>query len=83
MLLCNGVCDGKAVTKPSRVALALTLIFGQMGLCQTAANLCAGTYAITLTDANGTTSVKLNYHFRVSAITIGSTSTNVINKWRF
>lgn len=74
---CNGVCDGKAVANASGGSSPYTYLWSNGAMSDSTTNLCAGTYAITLTDANGTTSVNSTTISEPSAITIGSTSTNV------
>ncbi len=60
---CNGVCDGTATATITGGTLPLTIVWtsipaGQVSTGQgtpTISNLCAGTYTINITDANGCT----------------------------
>jgi gliding motility-associated-like protein len=53
-LLCNAVCDGSIVATASGGTGALTFDIGGAGQAGgTFAALCAGTYTLTVTDANG------------------------------
>jgi hypothetical protein len=53
---CNGECNGSAIAFPNGGTLPYSYMWspgGQTG--QTATGLCAGTYTVTVTDANGCT----------------------------
>lgn len=54
---CNGVCDGTATVTPTGGAAPYTYAWNDPGnqVTQTATNLCAATYIVTVTDANGCT----------------------------
>ncbi|MFH1321817.1 MAG: PKD domain-containing protein [Bacteroidota bacterium] len=55
-LNCNGVCDGTVSATPSGGALPYTYSWDNgAGTNQTASGLCAITYTVTVTDANGCT----------------------------
>jgi len=53
---CNGACDGNATVSVSGGALPYTYQWDSLAgfqITQTAINLCAGSYSVTVTDANG------------------------------
>lgn len=54
---CNGNCNGTATVTPSGGTLGYTYLWDDPGAqtTQTATGLCAGTYSVTVTDANGCT----------------------------
>ncbi len=56
---CNGSCNGTATVTPSGGTTPYTYAWNDPGnqITQTATGLCAGTYSVTVTDANGCTSV--------------------------
>ena len=53
--LCNGSCDGSATANPSGGTAPFTFLWNDPAsqTSQTASNLCAGTYIVRVTDANG------------------------------
>ena len=50
---CPGVCDGTATVIPSGGTLPYTYSWSSGGTAATETGLCAGTYTVTVTDANG------------------------------
>lgn len=60
-VLCNGACDGDATAAPTGGTGALTYDWvndgtgASVGTTAAVSNLCAGTYTLTVTDANGCT----------------------------
>jgi gliding motility-associated-like protein len=50
---CAGVCDGTATVIPSGGTLPYTYSWPSGGTSATETGLCAGTYTVTVTDANG------------------------------
>jgi gliding motility-associated-like protein len=68
---CNGGCDGVATVNASGGTLPYTYLWNNGATTQTAVNLCAGTYSVTVTDANGCSST--------ANVTIGQGSTILVN----
>lgn len=54
-LTCNGNCDGSITTTPTGGAAPYTFLWSDGQTTQTASNLCAGTYTVTVIDANNCT----------------------------
>lgn len=55
---CNGACDGDATAQPTGGTQPYTYLWDTTAasqFTQTATNLCAGTYSVLITDANGCT----------------------------
>ncbi len=50
---CSGVCNGSATVYSSGGFAPITYIWSNGGITQTISNLCAGTYKVTVTEANG------------------------------
>ena len=50
---CNGACDGSATVIPSGGTLPYTYSWSSGGTASTETGLCAGSYTVTVTDANG------------------------------
>ncbi len=50
---CNGSCDGSATVYPYGGTSPYSYSWSNGGTTQTISNLCAGTYTVTITDANG------------------------------
>ena len=53
--VCNAACDGTAVATPTNGTAPFTFQWDNGQTTQTAAALCAGTYSVLITDANGCT----------------------------
>ena len=51
--VCNGYCDGTATVNPIDGVAPYTYLWNDGQTTQTATNLCAGAYSVTVTDANG------------------------------
>lgn len=80
---CGGVCDGDATVSPSGGTLPYTYSWNDPNgqVTQTATNLCAALYTVTVTDANGCTAVANATVteppiLTVSSTTVSSTCTN-------
>jgi len=52
---CNGNCDGTATAVVSNGTAPYTYLWGNLSTTPTITNLCAGTYSVTVTDANACT----------------------------
>jgi len=52
---CSGSCDGTAIVIPSGGTLPYTYLWSSGGTSDAETGLCAGTYTVTVTDANGCT----------------------------
>ncbi len=73
---CNGGCDGTATATPTGGTSPFTYLWSDGQVTQTAVGLCAGSYTVDVTDANGcavTESVTIN---EPSAIVANESSTN-------
>ncbi len=55
---CNGVCDGVAFVSPTGGVAPYTYAWSTSATTDTLQNLCAGTYSVTITDANNCTLVE-------------------------
>lgn len=55
---CNGGCDGNATVTPSGGTAPYTYLWSNGATTPTATALCAGSYSVTITDANGCTGIK-------------------------
>ena len=53
--VCNAACDGTAVATPTNGTAPFTFQWDNGQTTQTATALCAGTYSVLITDANGCT----------------------------
>lgn len=53
--LCNAACDGTLVVNPTNGLAPYTYVWSNGGSINTLNNLCAGTYNVLITDANGCT----------------------------
>jgi gliding motility-associated-like protein len=51
--LCNGDCNGSITVNPTNGTPPIGYVWGNGQTTQTINNLCAGTYTVTITDANG------------------------------
>ncbi|MFT7612325.1 MAG: hypothetical protein ACI9J3_001280 [Parvicellaceae bacterium] len=71
---CNGVCDGTAIATGGGGTPPYTYSWSSGGNSATATGLCAGTHAVTITDANGCTANDLVIINEPSAV-IGNTTT--------
>lgn len=54
-VLCNGDCNGTASVAPTGGVTPFTLAWSNGAFTPTINNLCAGSYSVTVTDANGAT----------------------------
>lgn len=52
---CNGACDGSITANPTSGLSPYTYLWSNAATTQTISALCAGTYTVTVTDANGCT----------------------------
>jgi hypothetical protein len=74
--LCNASCDGTATVTTTNTLAPVTFVWSNGQTTATATGLCAGTYSVTATDANGcvaTTSISV---VNPAAISISGTATN-------
>jgi len=74
---CNAQCDGSATATPAGGTAPYTYLWDDPGnqMTSTAVNLCAGTYSVTVTDANGCNvngTVTINEPLILSAIATGT-----------
>lgn len=53
--VCNMACDGTLVVNPTNGLAPYTYVWSNGGSTNTLNNLCAGTYSVLITDANGCT----------------------------
>lgn len=69
---CNGACDGQVVTIPAGGTANYSFLWNTG--CTTAAcnNICAGSYTVTITDANGCTATDVATVTQPPAITIAT-----------
>ena len=69
---CNGACDGQVVTIPAGGTANYSFLWNTG--CTTAAcnSVCAGTYTVTITDANGCTATDVATVTQPTAITIAT-----------
>nr|MDA3909900.1 gliding motility-associated C-terminal domain-containing protein [Bacteroidales bacterium] len=73
---CNGDCDGESTVTPTGGVAPYSYIWSNGQITQTAINLCAGTYQVTVEDANGaleTASITINENLAVTATVTAST----------
>lgn len=54
-LLCNGICTGSVISSATGGVSPYTYVWSNSATSQSISNVCAGTYDITVTDANGNT----------------------------
>jgi len=81
-LSCAGVCDGIATANASGGAVPYSFLWvntvGVVSITQTATGLCAGTYSVTVSDANGCFNTDSVTFTNPPALTISTTSTNAL-----
>jgi gliding motility-associated-like protein len=81
-LSCAGVCDGIATANASGGAVPYSFLWvntvGVVSLTQTATGLCAGTYSVTVSDANGCFNTDSVTFTNPPALIISTTSTNAL-----
>lgn len=75
---CNGNCDGTATVTPSGGTAPYTYLWNNGQVTSTANNLCAGTYSVVVTDANGCNSSTNITVIENPALQATFTSTNAI-----
>ncbi|MCG3167456.1 MAG: hypothetical protein POELPBGB_03248 [Bacteroidia bacterium] len=74
---CGGLCDGSASASPSGGTPGYSYLWSPSGqTTATATNLCAGTYTITVTDANGCDTTQTIVITEPPILTLFPTSTN-------
>jgi len=57
---CSGVCDGSVTANPTGGSFPFTYLWAPSGqTIQTVTGLCAGTFSVTVTDANGCTNIDI------------------------
>lgn len=71
---CAGGCDGSATIIPSGGTLPYTYSWSSGGTADTETGLCAGTYTVTITDANGCQAQQTVTINEPAAITISTTA---------
>ncbi|MBN8697608.1 MAG: gliding motility-associated C-terminal domain-containing protein [Bacteroidetes bacterium] len=79
-LSCAGVCDGIATANASGGAIPYSFLWvdnvGVVSVTQTATGLCAGTYSVTVSDANGCFNTDSVTFTNPTALTITTNNTN-------
>ena len=74
---CGGLCDGSASATPSGGTPGYTYLWSPSGQTDsTAINLCAGTYTVTVTDANGCDTTQIITITEPPILTLYPTTTN-------
>ncbi len=74
---CNGVCDGTLSSSGAGGTTPYTYSWdGGLGTSQNPTNVCAGTYTITITDANGCTATASATVTEPPLLTVSATGTN-------
>ncbi len=71
-LLCNGICNGQAATTVSGGVAPYTFLWAHGPTAANLTGLCAGTYNLTVTDANGNTGTQSVTITQPPAIVIAS-----------
>lgn len=74
---CNGVCDGTATVSTSGGTPPYTYLWSDGQTTVTATNLCAGSYNITVTDANGCTNTSHQDLVEPAALSILISTTDI------
>jgi gliding motility-associated-like protein len=78
-ILCNGLCTGAASVIPSGGTAPYTYSWAPSGgTASSTTGRCAGTYTVTITDANGCTTTRTFNITQPPAITTTGTQTNVL-----
>ncbi|MDQ3046519.1 MAG: SprB repeat-containing protein, partial [Bacteroidota bacterium] len=78
-LSCFGACDGIAIATPSGGAAPYTFLWNGPGgpyTTGTASGLCAGTYSVTVSDANGCFNTDTVTFINPPVLSVASTTTN-------
>jgi hypothetical protein len=76
---CNGVCDGSAIVTPNGGTAPYTFVWSPVGLTSSSINsLCAGSYTVLVTDANGCSLTKTITITEPTAVTISAVSGNIL-----
>jgi len=73
---CGGTCDGTATVNPTGGTSPYTFIWPSSGTANTETGLCAGTYTVTISDANGCDTTATVTIIEPAAITVIPTATN-------
>lgn len=73
---CNGVCDGEISASASGGTSTYMYLWSNLEITPTITGLCAGTYSVTITDANGCTKDTSLIITEPAAITATITPTN-------
>lgn len=78
-ILCNGLCTGTAAVTPSGGTAPYSYSWAPSGgTASSTTGRCAGTYTVTITDANGCTATRTFNITQPPAITTTGTQTNVL-----
>ncbi|MCW3104199.1 MAG: C-terminal target protein [Bacteroidetes bacterium] len=76
---CNGACNGSATVTPAGGTPGYTYMWAPAGgTAATATGLCAGTYTVIITDANGCMFTQTVTITEPPALTAGSTATSIL-----
>lgn len=73
---CNNNCDGSISLVPNGGTLPYTFTWSPTGSSNPLTNLCAGTYSVTLTDANGCSAASSYTLSNPAVLALGATITN-------
>jgi gliding motility-associated-like protein len=76
-LTCNGICNGSASTTVTGGTLPFTYSWNTGGTTSGLINLCAGTYTVKVTDANGCSQISTGSVTQPPGLGISMASTNV------
>ena len=75
---CNGLCDGSISVAAAGGTSPYTFAWSTGGNTSTISGLCAGSYTLTLTDANGCTQVFVYVITQPAVLSSGISSTDVV-----
>ncbi|PCJ82907.1 MAG: hypothetical protein COA57_12670, partial [Flavobacteriales bacterium] len=73
---CNGTCDGQSTVTPGGGTPGYTYLWSSGGTSATETGLCAGTYVVTVTDANGCVETDTATINEPTALSLASTTTS-------
>lgn len=76
-VLCNGSCNGTATANPSGGSSPYTYTWSNFQTGQTSTGLCAGSFSVTVTDANGCTKIAAVTISEPASLTVATSKTNV------